>query len=229
MIHEYAFNCNDLIEIDVMSSKKKPRGSNRSAWMQEHLDDPYVQQANVEGWRSRAVYKLQEIDKKDRLIRPGMRIVDLGSAPGGWSQYAARKLNGKGQVIATDILPMDSLPDVTFIQGDFTEQSVFDDLMATLQGEAADLVLSDMAPNMSGMKAMDQPRSMYLVELALDLATQVLTADGIFLTKVFQGEGFEALMKELRGRFVSVSSRKPAASRARSREIYLLAKGIREG
>lgn len=195
--------------------------------MQEHLDDPYVKQANAEGWRSRAVYKLQEIDKKDHLIRPGMRIVDLGSAPGGWSQYATRQLNGKGQVIATDILPMDSLPDVTFIQGDFTEQSVFDELITTLQGEVADLVMSDMAPNMSGMKAMDQPRSMYLVELALDLATQVLTTDGIFLTKVFQGEGFETLMKELRGRFVSVSSRKPAASRARSREIYLLAKGIR--
>jgi 23S rRNA (uridine2552-2'-O)-methyltransferase len=195
--------------------------------MQEHLDDPYVKQANAEGWRSRAVYKLQEIDKKDHLIRPGMRIVDLGSAPGGWSQYATRQLNGKGQVIATDILPMDSLPDVTFIQGDFTEQSVFDELITTLQGEVADLVMSDMAPNMSGMKAMDQPRSMYLVELALDLATQVLTTDGIFLTKVFQGEGFETLMKELRGRFISVSSRKPAASRARSREIYLLAKGIR--
>lgn len=211
----------------MKNSGKKPKGSNRSAWMQEHLDDPYVKQANAEGWRSRAVYKLQEIDKKDRLIRPGMRIVDLGSAPGGWSQYATRQLNGKGQVIATDILPMDSLPDVTFIQGDFTEQSVFDELITTLQGEVADLVMSDMAPNMSGMKAMDQPRSMYLVELALDLAAQVLATDGIFLTKVFQGEGFEVLMKELRGRFVSVSSRKPAASRARSREIYLLAKGIR--
>jgi 23S rRNA (uridine2552-2'-O)-methyltransferase len=206
---------------------KKSKGNNRSAWMQEHLDDPYVQQANAEGWRSRAVYKLQEIDRKDRLIRPGMRIVDLGAAPGGWSQYASHKLKGKGQVIATDILLMDSLPDVTFIQGDFTEQAVFDELVSMLQGNASDLVMSDMAPNMSGMKAMDQPRSMYLVELALDLATQVLSREGIFLAKVFQGEGFEALMKDLRGRFISVSSRKPAASRARSREIYLLAKGIR--
>jgi len=206
---------------------RKPKGSNRSAWMQEHLDDPYVQRANAEGWRSRAVYKLQEIDEKDRLIRPGMRIIDLGAAPGGWSQYATRKLDGRGQVIATDILPMDSLPDVAFIQGDFTEQTVLDELMVLLQDEKCDLVMSDMAPNMSGMKAMDQPRSMYLVELALDLAAQVLSKDGVFLSKVFQGEGFEGLMKEMRGRFVSVVSRKPAASRARSREIYLLGKGIR--
>jgi 23S rRNA (uridine2552-2'-O)-methyltransferase len=195
--------------------------------MQEHLDDPYVQKANAEGWRSRAVYKLMEIDEKDHLIRPGMRIIDLGAAPGGWSQYATHKLKGKGQVIATDILPMDSLPDVTFIQGDFTEQTVLDELLAVLQDQQCDLVMSDMAPNMSGTKATDQPRAMYLVELALDLASQVLNKDGVFLAKVFQGEGFEALMKDMRARFTSVVSRKPAASRARSREIYLLGKGIR--
>jgi len=207
--------------------KKSGKKSNRSAWMQEHLDDPYVQKANAEGWRSRAVYKLKEIDEKDHLIRPGMRIIDLGAAPGGWSQYATRKLDGRGQVIATDILPMDSLPDVTFIQGDFTEQSVLDELLTLLKDGGCDLVMSDMAPNMSGMKATDQPRSMYLVELALDLAGQVLSKDGVFLAKVFQGEGFEALMKEMRARFVTVVSRKPDASRARSREIYLLGKGIR--
>jgi len=227
MIHEYAKNCNGSIEINVKDQGKKPKGSHRSSWMQEHLDDPYVQKANAEGWRSRAVYKLQEIDEKDRLIRPGMRIIDLGAAPGGWSQYTTNKLNGRGQVIATDILPMDSLPEVKFIQGDFTEQVVVDDLMALLNGGACDLVISDMAPNMSGMKATDQPRSMYLVELALDFSIQVLSKEGVFLTKVFQGEGFEDLIKTMRERFVSVISRKPAASRARSREIYLLGKGIR--
>ena len=195
--------------------------------MQEHLDDKYVQQANAEGWRSRAVFKLQEIDRRDKLIKPGMRIVDLGAAPGGWSQYAARKLQGRGRVIATDILPMDSMPDVTFIQGDFTEQEVYDQIIQSLDQQPCDLVMSDMAPNMSGMKAVDQPKSMYLVELAMDLATHVLGKDGVFLAKVFQGEGYDGLLKELRERFVSVQSRKPDASRARSREIYLLCKGIR--
>lgn len=197
--------------------------------MQEHLDDPFVKQANAEGWRSRAVYKLKEIDEKDRLIRPGMRIVDLGAAPGGWSQYATRKLNGDGQIIGLDILPMDPLPDVTFIQGDFTEDEPFQMLLKTLDNQKCDLVMSDMAPNMSGMKAVDQPRSMYLVELALDLAGQVLHPKGVFLAKVFQGEGFDELMRNLRQQFKVVMSRKPAASRARSREVYLMGKGIREG
>lgn len=195
--------------------------------MQEHLDDPYVQRATAEGWRSRAVYKLQEIDEKDHLIRPGMRILDLGAAPGGWSQYASRKLGGSGQIIATDILPMDALSDVTFIQGDFTEQVVFDRILQALGGQQCDLVMSDMAPNMSGMKAMDQPKSMYLVELAMDLALQVVRPEGVFLTKIFQGQGFDQLLQEMRSRFKVVTSRKPKASRPRSREIYLLAKGIR--
>ena len=206
---------------------KKPRRKSRSAWMQEHLEDKYVQQANAEGWRSRAVFKLQEIDARDKLIKPGMCILDLGAAPGGWSQYATRKLAGKGKVIATDILAMDSLPDVTFIQGDFTEQDVYDRIINALEQQPCDLVMSDMAPNMSGMKAVDQPKSMYLVELAMDLATRVLAKDGAFLTKVFQGEGYDALLKQLRERFVSVQSRKPDASRSRSRETYLLCKGTR--
>lgn len=206
---------------------KKSKTTQRSAWMQEHLDDPYVQKANSEGWRSRAVFKLQEIDHKDHLIKPGMNIVDLGAAPGGWSQYASRILDGKGRIIATDILPMDSLPDVTFIQGDFTEQAVLDEIMQVLDCEAIDLVMSDMAPNMSGMKAIDQPKSMYLVELALDFALRTLAGNGVFLTKVFQGEGYDALMKDIRERFTTVYTRKPGASRARSREVYLLAKGIR--
>ncbi len=205
------------------------RGKSRSAWMQEHLDDPFVKKANAEGWRSRAVYKLQEIDEKDRLIKPGMRIVDLGAAPGGWSQYATRKLSGKGQIVGLDILPMDPLPDVIFILGDFTEDEPIQELLKTLDNQKCDLVMSDMAPNMSGMKAVDQPRSIYLVELALDLAGQVLHPNGVFLAKVFQGEGFDELVRNMRQQFKTVMSRKPAASRARSREVYLLGKGIREG
>lgn len=209
-----------------MGQNKSKKGY-RSAWMQEHLDDPFVKKANAEGWRSRAVFKLQEIDEKDRLIKPGMRIVDLGAAPGGWSQYVTRKLNGRGQVIALDILPMDQLPDVTFIQGDFTEQVVFENLMQILDNQPCDLVISDMAPNMSGMKSVDQPRSMYLVELALEFATEVLKPEGVFLAKVFQGEGFDQLITDMRKRFKTVASRKPEASRSRSREVYLLGKGIR--
>jgi 23S rRNA (uridine2552-2'-O)-methyltransferase len=195
--------------------------------MQEHLDDVYVQKANAEGWRSRAVFKLKEIDEKDHLIRPGMNILDLGAAPGGWSQYASRKLAGSGKIIATDLLMMDALPDVTFIQGDFTEQSVLDEILRALNAQPLDLVMSDMAPNMSGMKAIDQPKSMYLVELALDLALNSLARDGVLLTKVFQGEGYEALIKSMRQQFKNVISRKPQASRARSSEIYLIGKGIR--
>ena len=206
---------------------KKPGHKPRSAWMQEHLDDKYVRQANAEGWRSRAVFKLQEIDVRDKLIKPGMRIVDLGAAPGGWSQYASRKIGASGRIVATDILPMAALPDVTFIQGDFTEQEVYDQIIRQLDNGQCDLVMSDMAPNMSGMKAVDQPKSMYLVELAMDLAAQVLAKDGAFLTKVFQGEGYDGLLKQMREQFVSVQSRKPDASRPRSREIYLLCKGTR--
>lgn len=196
--------------------------------MQEHLNDPYVQRANAEGWRSRAVFKLMQIDEKDRLIRPGMRIVDLGAAPGSWSQYAGRKLQGKGTIIALDVLPMDPLPDVTFIQGDFSERPVLDELMETLGDQKTDLVISDMAPNMSGVKAVDLPRSIYLAELGLELASEVLQPKGAYLVKVFQGEGFESFLKAMRERFNHVVSRKPGASRPRSREIYLLGKGIRQ-
>jgi len=211
-----------------MSKKANKSTSRRTPWMQEHLDDPFVKKAYADGWRSRAVFKLMEIDKKDRLIRPGMRIIDLGAAPGGWSQYATRQLSGRGEIFALDILDMDSLPDVRFIQGDFTEQAVLDQLLADLGDAKSDLVLSDMAPNLSGMKAVDQPKSIYLAELAMTLAAQVLGENGAFLVKVFQGEGFDGFLADMRAQFRQVLTRKPEASRARSREIYLLGKGIRE-
>lgn len=197
-------------------------------WLQEHHSDVYVQQAQKEGYRSRAVYKLAEIDQKDHLFKAGMRIVDLGAAPGGWSQWAQKRLQGKATIIATDILPMDPLPDVTFIQGDFTEQNVLDAILAACGGKAVDLVMSDMAPNISGMKAVDQPRAMLLAELARDLALEILQPDGVFLAKVFQGEGFDEYIRGLRARFQKVLTRKPKASRPRSREVYVLAKQLRE-
>lgn len=201
----------------------KTKSSKR--WLQEHFSDPYVQQAQAKGWRSRAVFKLQEIDERVHLIRPGMNIVDLGAAPGGWSQYAANKLNSNGMVIATDILPMDSMAGVEFIQGDFREQSVLDAVLERLEGRPVDLVMSDMAPNISGMKAVDQPRAMYLAELALDFAKNTLKQEGVFLAKVFHGEGFDSFFKEVKQVFAQVSTRKPKASRDRSREVYVLAKG----
>ena len=204
--------------------KKK---SSSKSWLKEHRDDHYVQRAQKEGYRSRACYKLLEIQEKDQIIRPGMTVIDLGSAPGGWSQVAGRLVGDRGRVIASDILPMDSLEGVTFIQGDFTEESVFDEIIAALDGRSVDLVISDMAPNMSGMNAVDQPRSMYLVELALDLARQVLRPGGAFLSKVFQGEGFDELMRDTRDSFSKVQARKPAASRPRSREVYLLGRDFR--
>lgn len=205
-------------------AKKK---SSSKSWLREHHNDPYVQQAQKEGYRSRACYKLLEIQEKDRLIKPGMTLVDLGSAPGGWSQVAGRLVGSKGRVIASDILPMDSLEDVTFIQGDFTEEAIFEEIVQAIDNQPVDLVISDMAPNMSGVNAVDQPRSMYLVELALDMARQVLRPGGTFVTKVFQGEGFEELMREARGSFDKVLTRKPQASRPRSREVYLVAKAFR--
>ena len=204
----------------------KKRSSSK-AWLKEHRDDPYVQQAQREGYRSRACYKLLEIQEKDRLIRPGQTVVDLGSAPGGWSQVAADLVGHSGRVIASDILPMDSLAGVEFIEGDFTEEAVFESLLVALGDERADIVVSDMAPNLSGMNAVDQPRSMYLVELALDLARQVLAPGGAFVTKVFQGEGFDELFRDARGSFDKVLTRKPKASRPRSREVYLVATGFR--
>jgi 23S rRNA (uridine2552-2'-O)-methyltransferase len=202
--------------------------SSSKSWLREHFKDPYVQQAQREGYRSRACYKLLELQEKDKLIKPGMTVIDLGSAPGGWSQVAGKLVGRKGRVIASDILPMDSLEDVEFIQGDFTEEAVFDEIMAATRNQPVDLVISDMAPNMSGMSAVDQPRSMYLVELALDMARQVLRPGGAFVCKVFQGEGFDELLRDTRSCFGKVLTRKPAASRPRSREVYLVARDYRD-
>ncbi|MEW6445159.1 MAG: 23S rRNA (uridine(2552)-2'-O)-methyltransferase RlmE [Pseudomonadota bacterium] len=196
-------------------------------WLHEHFTDPYVQRAQREGWRSRAVYKLIEMQEKDRILRPGQVVVDLGAAPGGWSQYAAGLLGDEGRLFALDILPMDGFAGVDFIQGDFTEEAVFEQLLARLDGRTVDVVLSDMAPNMSGHDAVDQPRSMYLAELALDFAQRVLGPQGVYLVKLFQGAGFDEYIRALRGQFHSVAMRKPDASRARSREVYALARNPR--
>ncbi len=201
--------------------------SSSKAWLKEQRDDPYVKQAQREGYRSRACYKLLELQEKDRLMRPGAVILDLGSAPGGWSQVAASLVGNKGRVVASDILPMGSLAGVEFMQGDFTEASVFDALTGLIDGAPVDLVISDMAPNMSGVNAVDQPRSMYLVELALDMARQVLRPGGGLVVKVFQGEGFDEFICETREVFGKVLTRKPAASRPRSREVYLVARDFR--
>ena len=203
------------------------RSKTSKKWLKEHFDDVYVRRAKEEGYRSRASFKLLEIQEQDKLIKQGMTIVDLGAAPGGWSQVAANLTGEHGQVIASDILPIDSLPGVDFLQGDFTEDSVLERLIELLEEQHADLVISDMAPNMSGMRDIDLPRVMYLAELALDLASTVLAPGGSFLVKVFHGEGYEDLQKVLRSRFSSVKVRKPKASRARSSEIYLLAAGFR--
>ena len=205
-------------------AKKK---SSSKAWLKEHRDDPYVQQAQREGYRSRACYKLLEIQEKDRIFRPGMTVLDLGSAPGGWSQVAAELVGHRGRVIASDILPMDSLAGVEFIEGDFTEDGVFEQILGALDGQTVDLVVSDMAPNLSGVNAVDQPRSMYLVELALDMARRVLTPGGSFVAKAFQGEGFDALFRDTQGAFSRVLTRKPKASRPRSKEVYVVGKGYR--
>ena len=200
------------------------RSRSSSRWLREHFDDHYVKRARQDGCRSRASYKLLEIQQKDRLIAPGMTVVDLGAAPGGWSQLAARLTQGAGRVLALDILPMDPLPDVEFIQGDFSEQQILDRLMERLAGCPVDLVLSDMAPNISGVKAVDQPRAMYLAELVLDFSRNVLKPEGNMLIKAFEGEGMDGLRRELRASFRKVATRKPAASRPRSREVYLLAR-----
>jgi 23S rRNA (uridine2552-2'-O)-methyltransferase len=200
------------------------RSKSSSRWLREHFSDQFVKQAQQQGYRSRAVYKLQELHERDKLIRPGMNIVDLGAAPGSWSQLASRILDGRGRIVALDILPMDGLPGVSVLQADFTEDIALAMLNEALDGAAVDLVMSDMAPNISGESAVDQPRSMYLAELALEGAGQVLKPEGDFLVKVFQGDGFEAYLKELRIRFDKVIVRKPKASRPRSREVYLLAR-----
>lgn len=203
------------------------RSKSSARWLDEHVNDPFVKQAQIDGYRSRASYKLLAINDKDRLIRPGMLVMDLGSAPGGWSQVASKLVSPGGRVIASDILPMDVLADVQFIQGDFTEQEVFERIMAAVDGAPVDVVISDMAPNLSGIAAADQAASIYLVELALDMACQVLKPRGSFVAKVFQGEGYDAFVRQLKEHFNTVVVRKPEASRPRSREVYLVGKGFK--
>ena len=204
---------------------KRTRTSN--AWLREHVNDPYVQRARAEGYRSRASFKLMEIDDRDHLIRSGEVIVDLGATPGGWSQVAAKRMKGKGRVIALDLLEMDSLHGVEFIQGDFREEDILKSLETRLAGEKVGLVLSDMAPNMSGILLSDQARVMHLAELGLEFSRNWLKPEGAFLVKVFQGYGYEDFVREMRQVFKTVSSRKPDASRDRSPEVYLLGKGLK--
>ena len=205
-----------------MSKRRRAGGS----WRERQERDPYVQRARKEGWRSRAVFKLEEIDRRERLLKPGMVCVDLGAAPGGWSQYVTEKLDGRARIIAVDLLAMDALPCVEFVQGDFREDAVFERLLGLVGEDGADLVMSDMAPNISGTRAVDQPRSMYLAELALDLAQRVLKPGGSFVCKVFQGEGFDEFVRDARNAFGRVRVIKPDASRAASREVYLVARNF---
>jgi 23S rRNA (uridine2552-2'-O)-methyltransferase len=203
------------------------RSKSSHRWLQEHFSDPYVRKAKAEGLRSRAAFKLEELVERDRLLRPGMVVVDLGAAPGGWSQWVRQALGDSGRVIALDILDMPSLAGVEFLHGDFRDDAVLSRLEATLNGRPVDLVLSDMAPNMSGVDAVDLPRAMHLAELAMDFADRHLRVDGAFLIKLFQGVGFDDYVRELRRRYAKVSIRKPAASRKRSPEVYALAQGKR--
>ena len=203
------------------------RSKSSANWLREHFNDPFVKQAQKDGYRSRASYKLLEIQEKDRLIRPGMSVIDLGAAPGGWSQVTSRLIGGQGRLIASDILEMDSIADVTFIQGDFTHDEVLQRILEAVGDSHVDLVISDMAPNMSGTPAVDIPRAMFLCELALDLATRVLKPGGDFLIKIFQGEGFDMYLKDVRTKFDKVQMRKPSSSRDRSREQYLLGRGFK--
>ena len=196
-------------------------------WLQRHVNDPYVKQAQKDGYRSRASYKLLEVQEKYKLIRPGMSVVDLGAAPGGWSQVTSRLIGGQGRLIASDILEMDSIPDVTFIQGDFTQDQVLAQILEAVGNSQVDLVISDMAPNMSGTPEVDMPKAMFLCELALDLAARILKPGGNFVIKVFQGEGFDAYVKDARQKFDKVQMIKPDSSRGSSREQYMLAWGYR--
>ncbi len=212
-----------------MAKKKHTASSQR--WLDEHFEDEYVKKAKKLGLRSRAVFKIEEINKKDKLIKQGMKVVDLGAAPGGWSEYAVKAVGDKGQVIACDILPMDSIVGVDFLEGDFREEAVLNALLTRINGantsREIDVVMSDMAANMTGNESADSARSMYLVELALDMCHQVLKNNGAFVVKVFQGAGFEDFMKEVRLAFKTVKTRKPESSRARSREVYLVATGFK--
>ncbi len=206
-----------------MAATMATRSKSSQRWLKEHFSDPYVKKAQAEGMRSRAAYKLEELVARDRFLKPGMTVVDLGAAPGGWSQWVRQALGEQGRVIALDILEMPSLAGVEFLHGDFREDAVLSALETTLGGAPVDLVLSDMAPNKSGMDAVDQPRMMYLAELAMDFADNHLRPGGTFLIKLFQGAGFDDYLRELRRRYAKVSIRKPAASRRRSPEVYALA------
>jgi len=203
----------------------RSKSSNR--WLEEHVNDPYVKKAQVDGYRSRASYKLLELIEKDKLVKPGMIVLDLGSTPGGWSQVVAPLVGRHGKTIASDILPMAPINDVVFVEGDFTEQSVFDEILAALNEDKVDFVMSDMAPNISGVDAADQASSIYLVELALDMAKTVLKPGANFATKVFHGEGYDQYLKDVRSCFQKVVVRKPEASRSRSREVYIVGKGFK--
>lgn len=203
------------------------RSKSSSRWLQEHFSDPFVKRAQAEGWRSRAVFKLDELIERDAVLKPGMVVVDLGAAPGGWSQMVRERLGDGGRIIALDILPMQGIGGVEFILGDFREDSALRQLDAVLAGAVVDLVLSDMAPNMSGVSAVDQDRSMHLAELAIEFADSRLKTGGAFLTKLFQGQGFDDYVRRLRAKYARVSIRKPKASRARSNEVYALATGKR--
>jgi 23S rRNA (uridine2552-2'-O)-methyltransferase len=204
-----------------------PRSKSSARWLKEHFDDAYVKRARAEGLRSRAAFKLEELLERDRLLRPGMTVVDLGAAPGGWSQLVKQRLGDSGRVIALDVLPMQGIGGVEVIEGDFREDAVLQALQARLNGHQADLVLCDMAPNISGVGVVDQARAMYLAELALDFARNWLKPGGSFLVKLFQGTGFDDYLRGLRAEFARVTLRKPKASRARSREVYALASGLR--
>ena len=210
-----------------MSVGGRMRSKSSKAWLQEHWNDPYVLRAKADGYRGRAAYKLLEIQDSDRLIRPGDCVVDLGCAPGAWSQIASRVIGDQGRLVGSDILAMDSIAGMSFIQGDFTEESTLRAILKELRGHHADVVISDMAPNASGNRSSDQIRAMYLCELALDFCQQALKLDGALFIKVFHGEGFDAFFKQLKTDFSVVKTRKPEASRARSRETYLLATGFR--
>ena len=203
------------------------RSKSSGNWLKEHFDDEFVKQSQKDGYRSRAVYKLKEIDEKDYLLKPGSVVIDLGAAPGSWCEYVVRKLKGKGRIIALDILPMEPMEGVEIITGDFLDDEVFSELLNTLGSDKPDLVICDMAPNMSGQQAVDIPRAMYMAELALDLSQQVLKPGGGLLVKLFQGEGFDAYTKQMRVRFSRVVMRKPKASRPRSKEVYGLATGFK--
>jgi 23S rRNA (uridine2552-2'-O)-methyltransferase len=203
------------------------RSKTSLGWLKRHVNDPYVKQAQKDGYRSRASYKLLEVQEKYKLIRPGMSVVDLGAAPGGWSQVTSRLIGGQGRLIASDILEMDSIPDVTFIQGDFTQDEVLAQILEAVGNSQVDLVISDMAPNMSGTPEVDMPKAMFLCELALDLAERILKPGGNFVIKIFQGEGFDVYLKETRRKFDKIQMIKPDSSRGSSREQYMLAWGYR--